>query len=146
MRKFMKYFGSTLRFTESRNNDLMRVYRSLISKTDYINVIDIFEQVALSPASRFWVSEDRAAAVISAMHSGKKLPAMLPNKREMFEEIYRRFLKERQLHPDKSLYWLVATVVNQPAPKFYFTPRTVGEIIYRIKNGWYDRPRKSCTK
>ena len=63
------------------------------------------------------------------------MPRMRSNKREMFEEIYRRYLLMRKDYPDKSVYELVTKIVNQPAPKFYLTPRTVGEFIYRIKNG-----------
>ncbi len=134
----MKYFGSILDFTRERNADLMRVYRQKLAEAKIIVMPVIFEQVAESPASRFWVSEERAAIVISAMATGKPMPRMRSNKREMFEEIYRRYLIMRDDYPDKSVYELVTKIVNQPAPKFYLTPRTVGEFIYRIKNGWYD--------
>jgi hypothetical protein len=134
----MKYFGSILEFTRERNNDLMRVYRARLAEASIIVMPVIFELVAQSPASRFWVSEERAAIVISAMAAGKPMPRMRSNKREMFEEIYRRFVILREKQPDKSVYELVTKIVNQPAPKFYLTPRTVGEFIYRIKNGWYD--------
>ena len=122
----MKYFGSILEFTRARNIDLMRAYREKLAEASIIVMPVIFELVAESPASRFWVSEERAAIV------------MRRNKREMFEEIYRRFIIMKQEFPDKSVYELVTNIVNQPAPKFYLTPRTVGEFIYRIKNGWYD--------
>lgn len=135
----MKYFGSILDFTRERNADLMRAFREQIALARFIVMPEIFELVAESPASRFWVSEERAAIVISAMAAGKPLPRMRSNKREMFEEIYRRFLIERKENPKKSVYELVTKIVNQPAPKFYLTPRTVGEFIYRIKNGWYDK-------
>lgn len=135
----MKYLGSILDFTKERNADLMRAFREQLALARFIVMPEIFELVAQSPASRFWVSEERAAIVISAMLAGKKLPRMRSNKREMFEEIYRRFLIERKNNPDKSVYELVTGIVSQPAPKFYLTPRTVGEFIYRIKNGWYDK-------
>ena len=135
----MKYFGSILDFTKERNDDLMRVFRQKIIEANFIIMPEIFQLVADSPASRFWVSEQRAAIVISRMLSGKPMPRMRENKREMFEEIYRRFLILREQCPEKSLFELTATIVNQPAPKFYLTPRTVGEFIYRIKNGWYDK-------
>ncbi len=135
----MKYFGSILDFTAQRNADLMRAYRTQLIRARYIVMPEIFSLVADSPASRFWVSEERAAIVISAMLAGKPLPKMRDNKREMFDEIYRRFLALRQQQPDKSVYELVSAVVHQPAPKFYLTARTVGEFIYRIKNGWYDK-------
>ena len=134
----MKYFGSILEFTRARNADLMRAYRETLAEASIIVMPVIFELVAESPASRFWVSEERAAIVISTMAAGKPMPRMRRNKREMFEEIYRRFIIMKQEFPDKSVYELVTNIVNQPAPKFYLTPRTVGDFIYRIKNGWYD--------
>ncbi len=135
---FMKYFGSILDFTRERNADLMRVYRARLAEASVIVMPVIFELVAESPASRFWVSEERAAVVISAMEAGKPMPRMRDNKREMFCEIYRRYLIMRENCPGKSVYELVTKIVNQPAPKFYLTPRTAGELIYRIRNGWYD--------
>ena len=135
----MKYYGSILDFTQERNQELIRVYQEKLSKAGYIVMPEIFEQVANSPCSRFWVSEERAAIVISSLLAGKILPNMRKNKREMFDEIFRRFLIVRERYPEKSIYALAIMVVNQPAPKFYMTPRTVGELIYRIKNGWYDK-------
>lgn len=117
----------------------MRVYQEKLSKAGYIVMPKIFEQVANSPCSRFWVSEERAAIVISTLLAGKVIPNMRKNKREMFDEIFRRFLIVREQYPEKSIYALAIMVVNQPAPKFYMTPRTVGELIYRIKNGWYNK-------
>lgn len=144
----MKYFGSILEFTRERNEDLMRVYREKLSEASIIVMPVIFELVAQSPSSRFWVSEERAAIVISAMAAGKPIPRMRKNKREMFEEIFRRFVVMHEQQPDKSVYELVALIVNQPAPKFYLTARTVGEFIYRIKNGWYENQYnryRNCT-
>lgn len=135
----MKYYGSILDFTQERNQELMRVYQEELSKAGYIVMPKIFEQVANSPCSRFWVSEERAAIVISTLLAGKVIPNMRKNKREMFDEIFRRFLIVREQYPEKSIYALAIMVVNQPAPKFYMTPRTVGELIYRIKNGWYNK-------
>lgn len=135
----MKYFGSIMDFTAQRNDDIMRVYRKHLQNARFIIMPDIFELVANSPASRFWVSEERAAIVVSAMLAGRPLPRMRSNKREMFEEIYRRFTLEKEKYPQKSLFEIVSHIVHQPAPKFYFTPRTIGELIYRIKNGWYDK-------
>lgn len=135
----MKYYGSILDFTQERNQELMRVYQEKLSKAGYIVMPKIFEQVANSPCSRFWVSEERAAIVISTLLAGKVVPNMRRNKREMFDEIFHRFLTAREQYPEKSIYALAIMVVNQPAPKFYMTPRTVGELIYRIKNGWYDK-------
>ena len=134
-----KNFGAILEFTRQRNDDIMRAYRIQILNAEYIVMPEIFRLVAESPAARFWVSEERATAVISKMLAGKSLSKMRPSKKEMFDEIFRRFSILRQSLPDKSILELVSIVVNQPAPKFYLTPRTIGEFIYRIRNGWYDK-------
>lgn len=126
-------------FTHQRNCDLLRAYRMQLAKAKYISMPEIFERVANTPASRFWVSEERAAVEMARMLAGKPFSRMRPNKREMFREIFRRFLKLREQFPEKSVYELASIVVNQPAPKFYLTARTVGEFLYRIKNGWYGR-------
>ena len=82
----MKHLGCILDFTHERNCDLMRAYRKKIEEANTIVMPVIFELVSQSPASRFWVSEERAAIVISAMAAGKPMPRMRENKREMFEE------------------------------------------------------------
>lgn len=135
----MKHFGSILDFTDERNREILKVYHEHLHNAGYIVMPHIFQLVADSPFSRFWVSEERAAIVISHMAAGKHIPGMRPNKREMFEEIYRRYLVLREQFPGKSTFELAIKVVHQPAPKLYMTPRTVGELIYRIKNGYYDR-------
>lgn len=136
----MKYFGSTVDFTRQRNADIMRVFRKKLAEADVIRMPEIFRQVAESPSSRFWVSEERAAIVIASIQAGRKLPRMTDNKREMFDEIYRRYSLLRSIYPERSIIELATEIVHQPAPKFYFTPRSVGEFVYRIRNGYYDTP------
>lgn len=129
----MKYIGSVLDFTEERNKEIMKVFRDKLQEVKIIVKPNIFQMVADSQASRFWVSEKRAAIVVGAMENGKKLPKMRQNKREMFEEIYRRFKELKNKYPKKTIFELVTIIVYQPAPKFYLTPRTIEEFIYRIK-------------
>lgn len=140
----MKYFGSTVDFTRERNADIMRVFRQKIVEADVIRMDDICRAVAESPSCRFWVSEERAAIVISSMVSGRSLPCMTETKREMFAEIYRRYKELRPLHPEMTILELATVIVNQPAPKFYFTPRSVREFICRIRNGYYDRRQSNA--
>lgn len=139
----MKYFGSTVEFTRQRNADIMRVFRQKLAEADFIRMDDICRQVAESPSSRFWVSEHRAAIVISAMESGRAVLCMTESKREMFAEIFRRYQLIRPQYPEMTILELASEIVNQPAPKFYFTPRTVREFICRIRNGYYDRKEES---
>lgn len=135
----MKHFGSILEFTRQRNDEIMRVYRYHLSQSDRIFLPCIYELVSDSPASRFWVSEECAANVVSAMMAGKTLPRIRPNKREMFEEIFRRYCILQKQFPDRTISGLVSDVIHQPAPKFYIAPLSIREIIRKIKTGWYDR-------
>lgn len=146
----MKPFGSILEFTRERNADLMRAYRYQIGRTRNIRMREIRNAIVNMPASRFYVSEERATIVVSALLSGRDLPeSMRPAKREMFSEIYRRVLELRKKHPSATVFQLVCEVVNSPAPKFYMRPRAAMDIIYKIKKGYYDelfrkKPVISC--
>ena len=137
----MKYFGSTVSFTHERNADIMRVFRQKLVEAPFIRMDDICRAIAESPSSRFWVSAERAAVVIAAMEAGREVPCLTKMKREMFLEIFRRYKKMRPLRPGEPLLDVVAHIVNQPAPKFYFTPRTIREFVRRIRSGWYDAPK-----
>ena len=135
----MKYLGSILGFTKERNNDIMRVYRKKIAEASFVFLPAISELVANSPAERFYISPERAAAVVTSMDSGKPLPRMRSNKAELYGELYRRFVERKKLYPDKPAKTIMASIVVEPAPKFYLTPRSLQEIYFKIKNGWYEK-------
>lgn len=71
---------------------------------------------------------------------------MRGNKKQMFNEIFARVCKLKQTHPKLSLHQLIAKVIYQPAPKFYLTSRTVGELIYRIKKGEHGNTQSRTTE
>ncbi len=137
----MKKFGSIMDVTFERNAELLAAYRREVAGVSMVVRPDVLARVAASPASRFWVSVERAAVVIRTIEAGRRLPPMRPNRLEMFREIHRRFVRLRDTSPHMSARDILSEVILSPAPCFYLTPRTVGEIIYRIKNGWYDSPR-----
>ena len=55
------------------------------------------------------------------------------NDREWFDA----HLKEA--HPSCSVFDLACMAVNSQAPSFYLTPKSMKEIICRIKRKWYDK-------
>ncbi len=121
----------------------MRAYRQTIAKSKFIDIAEISEIVVNMPCSRFWVSEERAMVIVAALIKGENiLHTMRPSKREMFTEIYSRVMALKKQRPGAPLLDLVAKVVNSPAPKFYMKPRCAMEIIYKIKNGFYDRQKR----
>lgn len=126
----MKHKGCTMHFIRLRNLELLATYHKVLEQKEFIDITQVAEAIINSPASRFWVSEDRAFAIISAMTKGRPvLATMNPAKREMFQEIFNRVTRLSHQHPDAALSDLVFQVVNSPAPKFYYQPRTVIEYI-----------------
>lgn len=140
----MKYHGCILEFTDERNDELMRAFREAINKRTFIDITEISEEVVNMPCSRFWVTEERAMVVVAALIKGKPvLDAMRPTKREMFQEIYNRVLALQKQFPKAStMFELVLKAVNSPAPKFYMTPRSAMETIYKIKKGFYEKQER----
>lgn len=138
----MKPTGSKFEYEKERNDDLMRSYHTLIESTDYISMPDIYKEVVNMPSLRFWVSEERAAIVIASMMKGDELEGMLVNKKEMFQEIYRRVVIIRRQSPDITVFEACTRVVRQPAPKFYLTPGSAKVIICRAKRKWYEERKR----
>jgi hypothetical protein len=139
----MKYHGCILEFTDERNEELMRAFREAVRNSSFIDITEISEIIVNMPCSRFWVSEERAMVVVAALIKGKPvLDAMRPTKREMFQEIYNRVLALQKQFPKASMFELVLKAVNSPAPKFYMTPRSAMETIYKIKKGFYEKQER----
>lgn len=44
--------------------------------------------------------------------------------------------------PNMSLYECCVRVVNSPAPKFYMTPLSIRQTIYKIKRKWYEERKR----
>jgi hypothetical protein len=138
----MKHQGCKLEFEEERNRELLKTYRRVVSESDFIVPAAIYEKVVNEPASRFWVTEERAAVVISKMHKGHSLERMHPNKREMFQEIYRRAMILMEQDKSLSVFEVAMKVVYQPAPKFYIVPGYAEIIIGRAKKKCFEERKK----
>ena len=131
----MKHRGCLSDFIPQRNLELMQAYRRACDSTQFIIQRKVCEVVANSPCSRFWVSEERAKAVVSDILKGRYiLDGMLPMKREMYIEIFRR---SQALREDAPLFDIVMLAVNSPSPKFYMTPDSVLQIVWIIRRGHY---------
>lgn len=129
----MKKIGSVSDFGSQRDQELWQAFRRAIANSGVVSSEVLFEMAALSPASRFWVSERRASEVMGAMIRGISISYMSPMRREMYQEIFRRFIEYRSRRPRASIYEATFAAVNSPAPKFYLTPKSVKIIIYNFR-------------
>lgn len=128
----MKKKNSRCEFASERSEALLRNFRESIARQSRISIRRAFSDAVEAPAPRFWVSEARTMRVITMMLKGMDiLDSMRPEKRRMYEEIYRRVIKQKEEHPDMPLGDIVFDVVNSPAPRSYMSVRYAAKIIKR---------------
>lgn len=128
----MKKKGSISDFTGNRNSELYRSFSEQLRNPLVSGNVDLYANTVRSPCSRFWVSERRAAEVVSALRKGGNLPAMLEEKRRMYVEIRKRAEEILAKNPGLSLSRAVEQAVWSPAPEFYLSPETARKTIRRI--------------
>lgn len=129
----MKKKGSVVEFTPQRDKELLKAFRNQLHLLGEVPLQEIFTRAAMSPASRFWVSEKRALIVISRMFKGDRILSMNSKKKEMFYEIFRRVKATRDEEPGITLTEAIFRAVNSPAPEFYLTPKSARAMIYRLR-------------
>lgn len=128
----MKKKNSVSDFEEERRRFLLTSFRRAIALQSEIDREKAFRTAADVPAPRFWVSENRAAAVIGKFLAGEDPTlSMLPEKRLMYREIYSRFLRLRAERPSESIAELLFEVVNDSAPRSYMSWQTARTIVYK---------------
>ena len=67
----MKHKGAVMEYSMERMNDLMRAYDEYISSCDYIRMPEVYKVIVNMLSRRFWVSDIRAALVVSVMMRGE---------------------------------------------------------------------------
>ena len=129
----MKKKGTISQLRHERDEDLMRAFQREVAGRPHILLPEVLKAVVASPSKRFWVTSERASIVIYNMMNGDNLENMLPLKRKMFREIYRRVMKLKKNYPQLSISILTEQVVAEPAPEFYITWESAKVIISRIR-------------
>ena len=132
----MKHFGTKFEYTDMRDEALMSTYRRLMASEKYIRLPELLEKGVNSPSKRFWVSEERAAIVLSQMFKGDLLENMSEMKREMFMDLYEVAKVIRSNNPGMSMADIAFHATRQPARKFYIKAASAKVIIHRIKKKW----------
>lgn len=131
----MKKKGSICDCTHQRDLELCAAYRRHIHEASYVYLPEIFKKVSKSPATRFFVSEQRAYLVIHQWRKTGVLSVTSPLRRMMFEDIGRMVDKLMAANPHLTLEDAVFDAVNSPAPSFYITPGSARTLIYKALNG-----------
>lgn len=120
----MKYKGCTMYLTEDRNRDLLRAYKSIVRRSGFLPIKEIYNILTKEPSRRFWITGERAYDHI-VNHRGYE------RRGEMYREIEKR---ARQYMKEKGCSFRKAcrAVVLQPAPSFFLEARSINNIILRL--------------
>ncbi len=130
----MRKTGSEFEYKKERDHAVVEAFRRLASQCAHIRMPQLMQRVVKQPCARFWVSEERATIVVSAMLRGEEVTVgMGSGKRRMFAEICRRVSALRVADATSPLVRLVRVVVNAPAPEFYLSPRSAQNILSSMK-------------
>lgn len=140
-----KHKGSKFEYEEQRNQNLLKVYRKVMAVADYSTLQpDIFKLVVMSESERFWVSEERADAVLCKMlrNGHAALKNMYPLKRKMYKEIFERTMEMMKENPKMTRMEAISVVLAGPAPEFYLTPCSARVILCKAKQKWYQERKQ----
>ena len=112
-------------YNERDIQDMVEAFRKAMRENN-LPVCDCFKIAATLPAPRFYTSPMQAYRIVSRMHRG--LPVRIENelKKEMYREIYRRWVES-----GSTTYATLKDIIEQPAPRFYIAESTFTTVVYR---------------
>lgn len=152
--------GSICDYKEERDAFLFKTYKRLIREVDSIHMFcrtrngnhstliptRLPEEIAKTPAPRYWISENRASFVVSAMEKGIEMPNIIPCRKRLYEHLYKLYKEEKNKHPQRSTYSIMSEIVYSPAPESFVSPASVATFISRILNQRLNEIQKNRTK
>lgn len=126
--------------TKQMQEDLIEAYKR-VAPTSWTQE-DAYIKTVKQPAKRYYVSGKQAAEKISRMIRGdfEIVDLMGANKRRMYYSLFEKVmeLSEKPAFAGKSLCFVCAFAVLEPAPEFFISPSSVERIRLCIKRGLVD--------
>ena len=124
-------------------DDLMTIYRQIVSKYDCKSQYDAYRMCVKQPAPRYYVSSEWAYRVLKPMCQGDHsvLSKMSDLKKQMYISLFQTALKMTQQRNfcGKSLHYICQYAIMQPAPRFYIQPDRMAKIFKQKKGESYAR-------
>lgn len=131
--QFMKKPGTKSEFIDDRDTELARRVRNLMRERN-ITFCQAIKLASETPASRFWIDEDRAIRLLRERRNGIGNGPKNRRRRRLLLDLERRVEKLIGDNPDISFYDAVTRAVNSPAPSFYASVRTTYRVLHRQKH------------
>ena len=129
----IKHLGSKFEYERERKSELYSAYKRLLDEMQQIGCDLLYKRLVKMPCSRYWVSEERAAIVVSRIFKGDMLLFMQPLRRRMFFAIAERAYMLLQYDNRLTVRRAVFKAVRERAEEFYLTEGTARVMICRIK-------------
>lgn len=124
-------------FKQTMKDDLMRVYREVVSTCDCKTQKDAYRMTVEHRAPRFYVDARWAHQRISPMMRGDRseLEKMSPLARAQYEALFDIVLRMSQEEKfwGRRLYYIVQQAVQQPAPRFYISAKRMEQIWFECR-------------
>lgn len=140
----MKHKGNISEIGEMCADDFYATYKRILDRhfsgedTAPFTARSVITETINSPASRYWVSEERANQVVCTVLKGTNtLDKMMPERRKMYEDIISQVKDIMNGNPDMSICDAVHIVLERPAPRFYVTESYAIKIISKKKLAWF---------
>ena len=132
----MRHKGSFSQLRKGRNEDLYdnftRLTKRHLDMYGRICKTLILAQLVNSTARRYWISPERAYAVISQIRKGTFMVNPKKTVCRLYYALYDDFLTFKAEHPEIPDTRAVEDVIQQPAPCFGLEPRVAGIIIRKM--------------
>lgn len=130
----MRKKGCRFEFWHERDAALLRAYRRVMSTYpgELRSLKAVAGVVCGENAPRFFVTPERALRVVYMMLRGVRLDRVIPERKRMYDEIFRRAMDMQRLRPGMKMKHIVERVVEQPAPSFYMTQKSMYVALCRL--------------
>lgn len=113
----------------------MAAYRRVIGSNDVLSNSEYYHKIVNTPTSRFFISLQRAYMMLVNVRKNILVldKISMPLKREMYKEIYRRFIVRRKYDDVSSDKEILSKVINSQAPRFYISARSAELLINNLR-------------
>lgn len=138
----MRHKGSISEDAIAMREDFYKSYKKILASSSYIKLRDVIRKVINSPTPRFYVSPERALAVIQKIKKGDDVSYMSESRKDMYTEIYSRVRSHLELNPYSTIKEAIIKVINSPAPKFYINEGTAIVTLHYIKKQCIEQLRQ----
>ena len=132
-----KHKGARSLYTSQRDAELHRAFcrakERLLREKGYVLLSEAVDMARLSGTSRYFISEERAASIISNILKGRKpLQTMSETKNRQFRNLYVQYQALKSQFPNLPHLELVVMACASPAKEFYLTHKAATQILSLI--------------